>query len=154
MAEILPRPPYASGMTRLLLVVLLGLGALTVGCGEATPTVPGAGTAAPAAATVNRYQVEGRVVSVSAPAGGLGRASIAHEKIPGFRDLETDEVVGMSAMTMPFPLAEGVEPPQQGQNVTFTLLVDGGDHGGLPYVIEAINPVEPPLPVQHPLEDR
>ena len=80
----------------------------------------------------------GKVLAVQESETGLDRLSIAHDEVPGFRDLETGEVVGMPAMTMPFPVAAGAPSVEAGDSIGFTLLVDGGDHGGLPYVIESI----------------
>lgn len=88
---------------------------------------------------MDRYEMTGRVASVNPSADGLDRVAIDHDVVPGFRDLSSGEVVGMPAMRMPFPLAEGVLLPAPGDAVSFTLLVDGVDRGGLPYVIESLD---------------
>ena len=123
---------HASTRSLLCSMALFGCLAPLAGCGD--PEQPA--TEAAVAAT-HRYDVAGEVLAVQGPVAGLTRLSIAHEEIPAFRDLETDEVVGMPAMTMPFPVAAGLAIPAEGERVRFTLLVDGNDHGGLPYVIES-----------------
>ena len=132
------KPPTARSLV--CSVALAGCLTPLAGCGEPEPP------AAPApAAAAHRYDVAGEVLAVQEPVAGLPRLSIAHEQIPAFRDLETEEVVGMPAMTMPFPVAAGLPVPAEGERVRFTLLVDGRDHGGLPYVIESFEePAEAP----------
>lgn len=101
----------------------------------------GCGREEPEPTRVDRYEMTGRVVSVQPSAGGLARVSIDHDPVPEFRDLSSGEVLGMPAMKMSFPLAEGLVVPNEGDAVAFTLVVDGIDRAGLPYVVEAIEPM-------------
>jgi Cu/Ag efflux protein CusF len=69
------------------------------------------------------YTVRGRVVAM--PSTPSGEIQIEHEAIHEFVDFRGD-VVGMDAMTMFFPLAEGVASEEivAGDIVEFDLLVD------------------------------
>lgn len=71
------------------------------------------------------YTVRGRIVSLPDPARPASELQIHHEELPSF--MSGGEVVGMSAMVMPFrELASGVSLAglRVGQAVTFTFLVD------------------------------
>lgn len=74
-------------------------------------------------ATVQSYEVRGEIVRLP-PAGGRD-VVIRHVAIPGFVD-ERGRKIGMEAMTMPFPLADGVavEGFSPGDPVAFTLEVE------------------------------
>ncbi|BAM04726.1 copper-binding protein [Phycisphaera mikurensis] len=122
-----------------LVCLLCGFLPAAAGCGDADRNAAtDGGVEAPVG---HRYAMAGEVLSVAEePIGGLPRLTIHHDPVPEFRDLETGEVVGMPAMSMPFPLAAGLNAPAVGERVSFTLLVDGGDHGGLPYVIVELAP--------------
>ncbi len=64
-----------------------------------------------------RYELEGKVVSVEADAG---RVTVAHKEVPGF----------MGAMTMPFPVADRqiLASMQEGDKLRATLVVQGSSH--------------------------
>jgi len=76
------------------------------------------------AAAADRYTARGEVVRVSA-AGPTPEISIRHEPIPDFKD-RTGAVVGMMAMVMPFPVAEGVslDGLSPGDKVRFRFAMD------------------------------
>lgn len=69
------------------------------------------------------YSVRGQVVTL--PADNNGEIRLAHEAIDDFEGA-TGEVIGMDAMTMSFPLAEGAghEELAVGDVVEFELSVD------------------------------
>lgn len=112
----------------ILMLMLLGLLGLTVaGCGgdngndEATSSDAAGGEAAVAAADpVERYTVLG-TVSKLPEASGDTNLYLRHAAIPDYKN-EAGVAVGMKAMTMPFPLAEGVsiEGLEVGDPVEFT----------------------------------
>ena len=77
---------------------LLATATLLAGCGT------DAGQTDDAATQATTYTVRGRVLEMPAAPGGEIR--LEHEAIHGFVDFRGD-VVGMDAMTMSFPLAEG-----------------------------------------------
>jgi Cu/Ag efflux protein CusF len=86
--------------------------ALSLACRDAAPER--------AAPPPGRYTVRGEVVRV-----GARELSIRHEPIPDFAD-RSGAVVGMSAMVMPFPVAErvslaGLVP---GAKIRFTFVMD------------------------------
>lgn len=101
----------------LMMLTLLGLlGLALAGCGggkdEATGSQEAAGT--------DRYTVRG-TVSKLPEASGDKSMYIRHAAIPDYKN-EAGEAVGMMAMTMPFPVAEGVslEGLEVGDPVEFT----------------------------------
>jgi Cu/Ag efflux protein CusF len=67
------------------------------------------------------YQVRGVLVSIDAE---RAKVNVQHEAIPDFKD-GSGKVVGMSAMTMPFHVASGVDLASftAGDKVAFTLEV-------------------------------
>lgn len=72
------------------------------------------------------YEARGVVRGVTDGDGATRREIlIAHEEIPGFVS-STGETVGMQAMTMPFPVAEGVEVGdlEIGDRIRFRFVVD------------------------------
>jgi Cu/Ag efflux protein CusF len=97
----------------------------------------GGGGAAPAAGDVDIYETRGVVVRVPDPADPLSNLAIRHEAIDDFRSID-GEVVGMGSMSMPFPLADGVElgAIAPGDKVAFTLEVEW--EGEPPYRVSRI----------------
>jgi Cu/Ag efflux protein CusF len=77
---------------------LLAAVVLIVGCGADAPVVD------EAAAQVATYTARGRVLTMPSEPGG--EIQLEHEAIHDFVNFRGD-VVGMDAMTMEFPLAEG-----------------------------------------------
>jgi len=83
------------------------------------------------------YTVRGEIVRLPpAPGGDL---LIRHEAIPDFRGMD-GKVVGMDAMTMPFPLAPGVklEGIAAGDRVEFVLELRWQDATG-PVMVSRLN---------------
>lgn len=72
---------------------------LCAGCGGGEPTDEPAGE-------VVRYTVRGRVAALPSPENPAAEFQVRHEPIPDFKS--GGEIVGMRAMTMPFPIGEGV----------------------------------------------
>lgn len=97
----------------------------------------GGGGAAPAAGDVDTYETRGVVVRVPDPADPLSNLAIRHEAIDDFRSID-GEVVGMGSMSMPFPLADGVDlgAIAPGDKVAFTLEVEW--EGEPPYRVSRI----------------
>ena len=79
---------------------------------------------APASAGARRYTVRGEVVRIAA-AETPPSLSLRHEAIPDFADA-SGAVIGMSAMVMPFPVAQGVSLAElePGDKVRFTFVMD------------------------------
>jgi len=71
---------------------------------------------------VQSYTVRGEVVAVPGGGGPTDQLRIHHEAVPDFVGIDGD-VVGMSAMTMPFPTADSVDVASlaPGDKVEFTL---------------------------------
>ncbi len=74
-----------------------------------------------AAAGVDHYTVRGIVSKLPAAEGPDQNMYIRHAPIPDYKN-DSGEVVGMAAMTMPFPVAENVslEGIEKGDPVEFT----------------------------------
>jgi hypothetical protein len=105
-----------------LAVLLLGAAG---GCGpEETPEAV-METAGPADAT---YETRGKIVELPATAaearGPSGALRIRHEAVPEFTT-DQGEITGMTSMTMPFPLAPGldVEGLAEGDVIAFSFEV-------------------------------
>jgi Cu/Ag efflux protein CusF len=97
---------------RLLLVVVVGS---LAACSDG---VRGEGERA-----VQRYEMRGEVTRL--PSAGMEAVDVRHEAVPGFVDMD-GQAVGMTSMTMPFPLGDGVELDgiEPGDKVDFTLEVE------------------------------
>jgi len=117
-------------MTRgVLTLMLLGvLGLVAAGCGGGGGEDGQSEAAGEAVATaggedggVDRYTVRGVISKLPTIDSPDPSVYIRHAPIPGYKN-EDGEVVGMAAMTMPFPVAEGVstEGLQVGDPVEFT----------------------------------
>lgn len=153
LASRLPAPKGAPQ----LLGFLLALGFIVVailllsGCAEpaeAPSPVPQGSREAPgpeADSAVRTYDVRGMITQL--PDGGPGRPTvhIRHEAIPDFVNSEGYET-GMQGMTMPFPLADGVDVDgyEVGDAVRFTFVVDW--EGRHPMLLTAIEPLAPASP--------
>ena len=61
-----------------------------------------------AESTGHDYKVTGEIVRMPGAGSASREVFIRHEKIPDFVDID-GSVVGMEAMTMPFPVAEGIK---------------------------------------------
>lgn len=108
------------------------------------------GNAAPAtSAEIETYESRGVVVRVPDPADPLSDLVIRHEAIDDFRGID-GEVVGMRSMSMPFPVAPGVDLTaiEPGSKVAFTLEVEW--EGEPPYRVVRIEE----LPADAELEFR
>jgi Cu/Ag efflux protein CusF len=109
-------------MTRRFLTLLtIALIATLAACGgndESATTEQAAASADPPG--TDRYTVQGEVAKLPAETGDTS-LYIRHAAIPDYKN-ENGEVVGMSTMTMPFPVAEGVsiEGLDPGDPVEFT----------------------------------
>lgn len=118
-----------------LVTLLLGVAG---GCGpEETPETV-AETAGPADAS---YDTRGKIVAL--PGAGLGETlRIRHEAIPDFTT-DQGEITGMASMTMPFPVAPGVEMDAlaEGDVVAFTFEVRWD--GSPPYQITRLEGLPP-----------
>ena len=111
------------------------LAACTGGKGNAAPASAASETAAPR--RVQTYEGRGEVTALPDPADPSTALIIRHEAIDDFADIDGD-VVGMDAMTMPFPVSDevslaGLAPNDQ---VSFTLEVEW--EGDPPYRITRV----------------
>lgn len=122
----------------LVLLLPTGLG----GCGDAD--APYAGPPESAQATPDRYTVRGVIRQLPADGNDL---RVEHEAIPDFRSAG-GEIVGMGAMVMPFPLAEGVGlgDLQPGDKVEIVLEVNWT--GVRPYQATSVVPIDPQTPLE------
>jgi Cu/Ag efflux protein CusF len=62
----------------------------------------------PPALPEHRYTVAAEIIRVSAPDSPRREVVLQHEAVPEFVDIDGKKV-GMEAMTMPFPVAPGVD---------------------------------------------
>ncbi|MEM9065474.1 MAG: copper-binding protein [Planctomycetota bacterium] len=113
---------------------------LTSGCSEqaATPTRTQASNGA-TPDNPDRYTVRGVVTEL--PDGGpLAEFRVQHEPIANFRN-SSGEVVGMNAMVMPFPIAEGVslDALEVGTKVELDFEVTWGD---IPYQVTSLRTID------------
>lgn len=126
--------------TRVAAAALIAAVALLSGCSEEdaehSPTPGPVDTpTADTEAVVHTYTVRGQVVTIPSDARPLDELQIRHEAIPNYADREGNVYVnsqgqkGMGAMTMGFPLAEGVslEGIEPGDPVEFTFVVTWGE---------------------------
>lgn len=115
---------------------VLALAVLAAGaCAPAAET-----PAAAEASAIQRYEVRGVVGGL--PSASVPAISIRHEAVPEFVGFE-GEVVGMDSMSMPFPLADGVDLAgiEPGDKVAFTLEIEWEDD--VPYRISRIEELPP-----------
>lgn len=134
-------------------ILAAAVGALPLGCSkepESPPADPSAsGTAPDAAVPIDTYTVRGQIEELPEPGRPMSALRIHHEAIDNFVN-RAGKVVGMSAMTMEFPVAEGVslDGLAVGQKVEFTFEMVRTPTGS--YRITAIRP----LPDETELEFR
>ncbi|MEO1235908.1 MAG: copper-binding protein [Planctomycetota bacterium] len=98
---------------------------LSTGCSE-RPSAPDASEGpAPPSADAEVYHVRGVVAQVPRGDGGPSEFQVRHEEIPDFKDQDGQEV-GMPIMTMPFPVARGLDISelQVGDKVEVTFVVE------------------------------
>lgn len=122
----MPLNPQIRVFPLLFVLLLIGAG-ITPACTESAETPD-----APGEATVTTYQTRGEIVALTAAEGENASLSIRHEAIPDFADRD-GHVVGMDAMTMPFPPADGLDLAgfAVGDKVAVTFDVTwGGEHSG------------------------
>lgn len=126
------RPTAAAAAAVARAVAALAALALLAACG------PGGGE-------IHTYEVRGVVVSMPDPGDELSNLAIRHEAIDDFRSID-GEVVGMDSMTMPFPVADGVDlaPFAPGDQVAFTFEVEW--EGEPPYRVTRIEELPPGAP--------
>ena len=125
--------PHNQGVGRPGLLVALALGVLVLGgvfvllSSKKAPTTPNEQEAAAPATPPDEgppdqtYTLNGHIVALPTDDRPM---QINHEAIPDFKNAAGEEV-GMGAMTMPFPLADGVDISdlQVGDPVEFTFEV-------------------------------
>lgn len=121
-----PRRPRLLATLALASLLLLPLAACG-GDGAETVAPEGADTASETAAAdeVQTYQVRGQITGLPDDADPQANLTIRHEAIDDFVSMN-GEVVGMSSMSMPFPVADDVDldAREVGDKVRFTLTVD------------------------------
>ena len=132
------KPPVPSRRHRAFEPLLALVAIAAFGACAAEPDATAAD--GPDQATVQRYETRGvvsRLPSESAPA-----LYVRHETIPDFVGFD-GEVAAMDSMTMPFPLAEGIDLAgiEPGDKVAFTLEVEW--EGDDPYRISRIEELPP-----------
>lgn len=100
---------------------------LSTGCSDDQPQAP-----AETEISTASYQVRGEIMSLPSADKSLSSLNIRHEAIPDFVDGQ-GKTVGMDAMRMPFPPAEGLNLSEfsVGDKVLVTFEVTwGGQHNG------------------------
>jgi Cu/Ag efflux protein CusF len=118
---------------------LLALGSAAGGCTEER------GSSAEEGSVVHHYTARGRIRAL--PENEGGKVAIRHEPIPSFRDRNGKEV-GMDAMTMPFPPAEGLslEGLSVGDPVRFRFRVQWAPQPS--YRLLQVKKLEPPVELE------
>ncbi len=118
-------------MSRVLFAVLLALSTTLAACGgkdkPADPAVAG-GHTPPARTPDQTYTVRGEVTMLPVEGDKRTELKVHHEAIPTFKNKD-GKVVGMSAMTMEFPPAKGVDLSKlkKGDKVSMTFSVWWGN---------------------------
>jgi len=112
----------------LLLPLVAACGGDDQDAGTAAPNGAETTAAADDAATANdvqNYEVRGQITGLPDDADPQANLTIRHEAIDQFVSMN-GEVVGMSSMSMPFPVADEVDLGEMevGDKVRFTLTVD------------------------------
>lgn len=117
-------------MSRVLFAVVLGLSTTLVACGgkDKPAEDSAAGQIPPAKTPDATYTVRGEVSSLPVAGDKRTEFRVHHEPIPTFKDKD-GKVVGMSAMTMGFPPAKGVDLSKlkKGDKVSLTFSVWWGN---------------------------
>jgi hypothetical protein len=90
----------------LLAMMISSLGLVACGGGEPAPEAEMAGEE-PAVTDKMTYTVRGEVTQLPEPGAEGSDLMVRHEPIPDFKNAK-GEVVGMNAMTMPFPVSNDV----------------------------------------------
>jgi len=121
-------------MSRVLFAVLLACSTTLWACGGSDkPADPPKSTGhdIPARAADATYTVKGEITMLPVDGDKRTELKVHHEAIPTFKDKE-GKVVGMSAMTMSFPPAKGVDLSKlkKGDKVSLTFSVWWGNTPG------------------------
>jgi Cu/Ag efflux protein CusF len=89
------------------------------------------------------YTVAAEILEVSAPDAPRREVLLAHDAVPDFVDID-GKVVGMAAMTMPFPVAPSVDlgAYQPADRVRATFVVRF--HGSPAYEVTRLEKISPP----------
>lgn len=137
--------PAVHRAARLWPLVAAALCTLVAACTPGTGQGPGRASGSPESAVegpVHTYQVRGEIAALPMADDPSTELTIRHEAIDDFTDIDGD-VVGMSSMTMPFPLAAGVSLAglAVGDRVAFTLEIEW--QGNPPYRITRIDKLPP-----------
>lgn len=100
------------------------------------------GAPAPPAAGEHTYTVAAEVIRISTPDAPRREIVLQHEAIPDFLDADGKKV-GMEAMTMPFPVATGIDlgafQPDDRVSATFVVRFQGSP----PYEITKLEKISP-----------
>ncbi|MEM9420094.1 MAG: copper-binding protein [Planctomycetota bacterium] len=119
----------------------------STGCSDSTaPSAPSSAESTPSNTKI--YVVRGVISNLPTPEKPAAELSIKHEAIPDFVDSE-GKTVGMDVMTMPFPVAEGLDLAEFSvdDKVEVTFVVTwGGDNQG--WAATEL----PPLPIDTELD--
>ncbi|MEQ9453316.1 MAG: copper-binding protein [Phycisphaeraceae bacterium] len=107
----------------LVLTALIALPLGLTACDQASSEQPAVPAADAEAARIDTYTVRGQVVTL--PTETNRQVQVAHEAIPGFKN-KAGEVVGMSTMTMPFPVNDAIS-------------LDGVDQGDAIELVFSVN---------------
>ncbi|MBK7403789.1 MAG: copper-binding protein [Phycisphaerales bacterium] len=125
------KPNLVSMTAAAALAAVFVLGA----CGNDASRMKGSASEQTAGGPTQSYTVRGRIVTLPSADRPIDDLEIQHEAIPDYSDrdgkvyVNSKGVQGMSSMTMPFPVAEGVslEGLKVGDPVEFTFVVTWGE---------------------------
>lgn len=121
-----PRTPVRATLAvSIPILALLLVAACGGGAGEPTAKDDDDAPSPTAVTDARTYQVRGQVTGLPDPADPMANFTIRHEAIDDFESMD-GEVVGMSSMSMPFPVGSEVslDGVEVGDKVSFTLEVD------------------------------